>query len=837
MTPRPWLDGLHRGISGLFSDERFLEPGGPPPADEPIVGLLPYRSYDRESGLFVNRASCGFMLEVSPLTGATDETVNLLTAAFSDNMPDHASLQIMCWASPHVGAILDGWRAARADAPEVYRMLAARRAAYFEGGGWSAPIAGTAHLLRDFRVFAAGSMPGPLARNRETLATARRNLLTALGSLGATARALEPDAFLAILDEWLYPVMADRRDPPAWDALDPLHHLLARGENAITVHPSRLIFAGTHDVRCLSVQTWPEVWAQWQGGNLIGSPYSDAQRVPCPFLVSLSFTVGTDSADSTRANLKAARATQQAETDLARFLPMIREQAREWTYVAQKVREGHKLARCAYQAIAYAPLGLGDEAEQAVRNIYKANGWRLARDRYVQLQSFLNALPFLPAEGMAGELRRLGRAKTLVTWTCANIAPLQGEWKGMRSPCMLLVGRRGQPFYWDPFGNDEGNYNVAVIGKSGSGKSVFMQELVASIAGAGGQVIVIDDGYSFMNSCLLQGGDFVEFSGETEICLNPFSIVDPAAFEADPEYREGALSMIAGLVQQMCRSKTDTDDFENAHIEAAHIEAAVAEVWRAKGAAGEIDDVGRALQASRDKRVRDLGDMLRPCMRGGVYERYWNGRCTLEIGSHLTVFELSGIKARKDLQGLVMMTMMFLASEAMYHGDRRRRGAVVIDEAWDLLHGPASKVFIESLARRARKYNGALVTGTQTVNDYYKNDAALASYENTDWICFLAQKADSINFLKNAGRIAIDDAMERDMKSLRRAGSQYSEVMILGPGGYGVGRLMLDPFSVKLYSSTAEDFETIRRLHAGGMSLEEAVEQSVKDPDLEGANR
>ena len=821
------IDALNARISAMFSDDRFLEPHGPPPVDEPVIGLLPYRAFDASGGLFVNRSSCGFMLEAAPLTGATEQTISLLTAAFSDNMPDRSSLQIIFWASPHIGGILDEWRLARDTAPEVYRMLAAKRAGYFEGGGWTPPLAGTAHLLRDFRVFVAGSLPGPLEKNRSALAAAKRNLITALSGLGAPVRELGPEAFLGVLDQWLRPEKTDRREPVKWRSLDPLHHQLSHGEGGITVHPWRLVFGGTHDVRCLSVQSWPEVWAQWQGGGLIGSPYSDFQRIPCPFLVSLSFTLGTDTSDSTRANLKAARSTQQADTDLARFLPMIREQAMEWRYISQKVREGHKLARCFHQIITFAPLRTGDEAEQAARSLYKANGWRLSRDRYVQLQSFLNALPFFPSEGMTDELQRLGRTKTLVTWTCANVAPLQGEWKGMDSPCMLLVGRRGQPFYWDPFANQEGNYNVAVIGKSGSGKSVFMQELVASVAGAGGQVIVIDDGYSFMNSCRLQGGDFVAFSGENEVCLNPFSIVDADALNADPEYREGALTMIAGLVQQMCRTRTETNDFENAHIEHA-----VTRVWRDKGVDGEIHDVGLILEEADDPRARDLGRMLRPCMRGGVFERYWNGRCTLRIGSHLTVFELSGIKTRKDLQGLVMMMMMFLASEAMYHGDRRRRGAIVIDEAWDLLHGPASKAFVEGLARRARKYNGALITGTQTVNDYYKNDAALASYENTDWICFLAQKPDSINFLKNSGRIAVDEGMERDMKSLKRSGSQYSEVMILGPGGYAIGRLMLDPFSVKLYSSKAEDFEAIRRLQADGLSLIDAVETLAREEGI-----
>ena len=104
----------------------------------------------------------------------------------------------------------------------------------------------------------------------------------------------------------------------------------------------------------------------------------------------------------------------------------------------------------------------------------------------------------------------------MVSWTCANLAPLQGEFGATDSPLMMLFGRRGQPLFWNPFANKEGNYNTAVIGKSGSGKSVFMQELVASIRGFGGKVYVIDDGRSFMNSCRLQGGEFVEFSDATD---------------------------------------------------------------------------------------------------------------------------------------------------------------------------------------------------------------------------------------------------------------------------------------------------------------------------------
>ena len=52
---------------------------------------------------------------------------------------------------------------------------------------------------------------------------------------------------------------------------------------------------------------------------------------------------------------------------------------------------------------------------------------------------------------------------------------------------------------------------MAVTGKSGSGKSVLMQELVAGIVGAGGEAVVIDDGRSFQHAAEALDGAFIAF--------------------------------------------------------------------------------------------------------------------------------------------------------------------------------------------------------------------------------------------------------------------------------------------------------------------------------------
>ena len=93
----------------------------------------------------------------------------------------------------------------------------------------------------------------------------------------------------------------------------------------------------------------------------------------------------------------------------------------------------------------------------------------------------------------------------------------------------------------------------------------------------------------------------------------------------------------------------------------------------------------------------------------------------------LTVFELAEFKGRGDVQAVVLMLVVFLATQRMYHGPRTRAKAIVIDEAWDFLLGEDSRAFLEGAARHARKYRRALVTGTQSVNDYYANPAARAA--------------------------------------------------------------------------------------------------------------
>jgi conjugal transfer ATP-binding protein TraC len=141
--------------------------------------------------------------------------------------------------------------------------------------------------------------------------------------------------------------------------------------------------------------------------------------------------------------------------------------------------------------------------------------------------------------------------------------------------------------------------------------------------------------------------------------------------------------------------------------------------------------------------------------------------------------------------------------------------------------GQAGK-FSETGYRRVRKYGGAFLTATQSVNDYYKNPAAQAAWENADWVFMLRQKDESIEQLKASKRFNIDESLSRLLRSIKTRHGEYSEVYIHTPNGGAIGRLIVDKFTAKVYSTKAEEVHAVNQLVAQGYTLADAVEALVQ---------
>ena len=834
-------------LSTIVGDSAKPEASRPTTAVPRFVHWLPYRSYDPKTQIFFNSGSRGFVLEATPMLGASEQSAEILTQFLSEGIPTPGTLQFHGWMSPRVSERLSQWYLPRYSAAGVYERMAKHRTDYLLGGVWKSLSISAPFCLRNHRLAISYATPESSRVTNEEIVSVMEGLTSALESIGVHARAMDPKALITWIDDLTSPTTAPGDDTITYNPFDPIADQAVRHDLEMKIEPDRIllrterfrptgkmideapeigeIYPDTFDVRSFSVRNLPQRWAPWDMAKLIGDMFADKLRMPCPVSTNLCLDFPDAEAEGLRAGRKFMRTTSLADSKSARLLPQLKDQSAEWKFVKDELRQGRKLVQAFFSVTSFSPKGRGDANERVLKSVYRAAGWDLLDDRYLQIQGLLAAMPMTMANGLSFDLKNMKRLRTVLTTTAASLAPLQGEYLGGNNPHLMLVGRRGQPFFWSPFENTAGNHNVAVFGKSGSGKSVALQELCAALCGAGAKVVVIDDGRSFEHSAKLQGGAFVEFTMSSSFCINPFSMIDPVLAEQDEDYLIDCFAMLKSIVNQMARHIDKLNDTERGLIDGA-----INQVWQEKGRQGSVNDVIKALDATGNQLAIDLGIAMRPFSRTGTYGRFFEGEVSFELKANLTVFELSDLSSREELRSVALTAIMFMASQAMRREDRSVPKALLLDEAWQMLKGGSMADFIEAYARTCRKYGASLVTATQSLNDYYKSDGSKAALENSDWFVILQQKAETIADFKKHDRFEMDDYTDALLRSLKRNGVEYSDVMIKGPDTLAVGRLVLDPYSATVFSSSPRTFATIHELLAQGVPMDTAIER-VAFPD------
>lgn len=778
-----------------------------------MADLLPYEQWQPENQFCVNDdGSVGFVLEALPATGIDTARLDVLAGMLTQNLRPGLRLQFMLFASPLVAPLLESWQRGRVDEP--YKSLAARRLNYLRDANRVSLFTDQPCLLRDYRLFISVLMPAPV--DVQQLLRLRESMLGILASAGMPGSVMDASGFINLLDVLLNPGSGgDLRWQP--DTL--LRQQALSGDTALFVGRDGLGLShgSTHTaLRMFSVRQYPKVWAAWQMMDLIGDLFSNNLRLACPFLHTVNILVPDPAGMQSEAQLRSMRATQMASSPVGKFMQVWQQRSEDWRHVTNMADNGHRLLQVATQLVLFAEQDEAQHCSQRLLGLFDSRGWKLRPDRFIALHAFLSALPLGMSDAMLREMKTLGRMRTMLSWSAANTVPWAAEWKGSSEPLLLLSGRRGQVMYLDPFANDAGNYNIAVAAASGAGKSFFTQELLISLLGTGGRAWVIDSGRSYERLCHLLGGAYLDFSPEREISLNPFSHIQSLG----PH-----LPLIKILLAQMAAPKQELNS-----LQMAHLERAIKTAWDDHGNDSTVSLVAERLLQSGDESAARVGHMLYPYTGNGVYGSYFEGRANIALDSDLVALELGGLDDRADLQQVVLMLLMLHINQHMYQGDRARRKLCIVDEAWRLMGDASASRFIETGYRTARKFGGAYMTITQGLDDYNHSAATRAAIQNSDWVCLLRQKPESLVRAKQQALLQMDEAMLKVLSSLETVQGKYSEVAVLAPqGGLALGRLIVDPFSEKLYSTKAEEYAALASARARGMSLVEAIEQMVQE--------
>ncbi|WP_323166083.1 type IV secretion system protein TraC [Pseudomonas bubulae] len=841
-----FVDALKDALSALRSPS--LSPS------EQFADWLPYSAYIAEEQLFVNRDGLGFMLEVLPQAGADERMVEVLMALFATS-PAGTGLQFHLLASPHLRPTLRRYanlrledkdqarRAARWGRPvrnrNLFRRLARQRVGHLLQGARRSLTSGFHYQLRDFRLLFSVCMPGNASDGalRERLLGLRDSMTSTLQAASLPNRVCDATDLIRWCALFTNGDRLQQVDavPQGYDPGRELRDQMVDADTLQDAHPNALRFwkADHEDVleaRFFSVKGYPEHYALWQMGALIGDVMQPELHYHCPFLLTLGVHILDTHQSKAVVTGNHVRATQNARSKMAQVMPDVSKKLQDWSAAAQALDSGGNLVSLYHQLALFCRPEQATAASETAQAIWRSRGFALNADTYLQRQALLASLPMSLNPRLHKDLLKMRRVTRKTSANAAHLAPLIAEWRGTRTPALVFGGRRGQLMTLDLFDNDLGNYNAAVIGAPGAGKSVLLNELAWSYRAIGAKVWMQDLGRSFEKLCRKAKGTYIEFRPDVDLCLNPFTQVRD--INEDIDLLEAAIAKMASMHNRL-------DD-----VQYKAISAMVLKLFKAHGndltltalrdafKDGSLQELG----LHQDQRLKDLAVMLNPYAREGQYARFFEGRNNIDFSNDFIVIENEELQRRADLHAVVTIMLLHRITGEMYL-TRNTRKLLIIDELKQQLgdagaDDPVKAVVIEEAARRARKYGGALITATQSADDYYGSAQMEAALNCSDWMFLLRQKAESIEMLQRKGRLALDDAKKRLLQSLRVEPGHYAELYISSPVGEGVARNILDPATHLLFSNKLEDNAPLDALRAQGLSIDEAITELLRQRGL-----
>ena len=795
--------------------------------------LLPVLAFARDSHLFLlddNSLALGF--ECQPLYGGiSDSLCNQVKNLLDQKYPTGTFLQFLLYRSPDIEVYIERLvrRREQARVAPFLEQDLAEQVAYLRRHTQQRRLIQNERgvfdtgYFNDQKLWVTCKVPILEAHPSEEEIKA-----TALLSqrLFAQLRALNLNPLRWTAQDWLQrmntllhwqPTAGWRQNPVTWDSGRCLRDQLLDYDVSVTVS-GRGLTLGEQAVRVLSVKEFPSSMRFGDALRYLSDPYGGEPPLKERYLVAVTVFFPNPMKLESTLGKHQKWAVQQAYGPLLKFEPWLADRLHSHELFYQSLHQGGGT-----------PLQLSlslllfcdndheaDTAAHRAISAWSGFGAKLLDDTFMGAPIFLHNLPFGPDRDA---WKLLGRYATMTSVEVPVVLPLHGDWKGMeRDPLLTLVSRTGQVI---ALSFDEcQNKNGVIIAPAGSGKSFLSNRMVLCYLGIGAKVFIIDVGGSYKDLCEQLGGQFLQFSEEQKLNLNPFARLVQEQWQQEQ----------AAITDLFCTMASPSGKMKEDDFQKSALNEIICEGWQEQGQKLTVDWIASQCKAHEDQRVKDIGVQLHKFTAQGVYGQYFQGNQILDTSHDLTVLELGELGDHPHLRQIVLLQLVAAVQQEVYLGDRERPVLVLIDEAWELIREGDVSVFIEHAFRKFRKHNAGIIIDTQDVNDQYDSPAGRAIANNSSHMFLLSHKEEAIEDLRASGRLKLSDYWYEQLKSLHTEPGVYSEILVKTDNGHlGVARLMVSAFEHLLYSTRPVDITAVQAYRNQGLSLVDAIHAVLRD--------
>ncbi len=300
-------------------------------------------------------------------------------------------------------------------------------------------------------------------------------------------------------------------------------------------------------------------------------------------------------------------------------------------------------------------------------------------------------------------------------------------------------------------GGDRTNSNYTILGASGTGKSASIKHIFTNEYAQGTKIIIIDPEREYKDLCENLGGQWISCGGGSGGRINPLQVKTPPIEDGEDLYKDegkgmGALALHFQTLRTFFKLYIKNLD----DIDQAILEETLEELYASRGITWETDvtripntqypimgDLHSLLiEKSKDPELtnkrREKYEKLIALVRKasvGADAPLWNGHTTLEADADFIVLDTHDLQEADDTIKRTQYFNILTWCWQEMSKDRTERVMLGCDEAHLLIGGEETleaMLFLRSVSKRIRKYNGGLVVISQSVGDFL--DPAVKRY-------------------------------------------------------------------------------------------------------------
>lgn len=380
----------------------------------------------------------------------------------------------------------------------------------------------------------------------------------------------------------------------------------------------------------------------------------------------------------------------------------------------------------------------------------------------LEMQSAPFQFEHLPAylSGVDGR-DTLRRGRVLPTSVVACLFPFCSHDVSTEPGALVGITPSEGLIFLNPISPQLENGHTFTLGQTGAGKSMTEKLALMRYLELGWRAVVVDPDNEYGKIGERLEGANVSLS-PADLRINPFDLGPP---QGEPMTLKEKLEALLALFDLLLADR-DTGQLRQTEKGALH-----AVLMRAYAAAGITADPGTYHRPVPC--MQDVFDLLRaegdPHGIGERLARFlpaFPRQTTVDLGNQLVIFN---IKPLKDTSEELLRAGLYLIAEYVWGTVRSRSTPqpclLFIDEAWTLLEFPEGGRFLESLSRRARKYNLHLRLTTQHVNDLVATKAGQSILLNSATKVLMRHDEPSLDTLARIFKLS-----EGERRSLSAAG-------------------------------------------------------------------